>query len=271
MKRIVVTPAGRSKYLQVLYKNMSRERSGFDEWHLWINTNVKQDVDYCEELASQNKWIKLVKLDGIDRVTSDNIHRFFVFAQDVDSIYVRLDDDVVYLEDGFFDKLISYRLSNRHPFLVFANIINNAIVSHLHQRNGLFENNVLAGYSCTDHLGWAESFYAEKVHRNFIDDVMSGNIDKWHKSFTKWICYLYERVSINAISWFGEDMNMLGGKVETHEELCLSSWIPEKLKRPCEIYGGAIAVHFAFGPQRSLLEKTNILEKYDLLSQSKIQ
>lgn len=265
MKRIVVTPAGRKRYLDILYRNIVREKNDFDEWHLWINTNINEDIRYCEELSGHD-WIKLIEIDGIDQVTSDNIHKFFVFAQDRDAVYVRLDDDIVYLENGFFEKFISHRLKHEHPFLVFANIINNAIVSHLHQRNGLFDNDVLCGYSCTDHLAWAESFYAEKIHRNFIGDVVAGDIDKWHTSFNRWICYFYERVSINAISWFGRDMNSLEGKVELHEELSLSSWIPERLKRPCEIYGGAIAAHFAFKPQRYLLEGTDILDLYSNLA-----
>lgn len=37
MKRIIVTPAGRERYLEVLLNNMIKCKDEFNEWHLWID------------------------------------------------------------------------------------------------------------------------------------------------------------------------------------------------------------------------------------------
>lgn len=262
MKVIVVTPAGRKRYLEVLLKNLKRERNGFDEWHLWVNTNVQEDVEYCRSLAAENEWIKTIELTGINEVSSWNIHRFFKHAMDKDCVYVRLDDDIVFLERGFFGKLVEYRLANPHPFLVYANIVNNAVVSHIHQRNGLIKDKRFCGYYCKDPVGWESGNFAEVAHRSFIKDLTEGRAENWHRSFSRWECILYERVSINAISWMGSDMFAINGEIYRDEEEYLSVGLPQMIKRPNHIFGGALAAHFAFYTQREYMDGTNILSVY---------
>lgn len=266
MKTIVVTPAGRRRYMEVLFKNLLREKKDIDFWEIWINTNVQSDIQYLNDLARDNKWIKLVHVPEINEVSSWNIHKFFKHAMDKDSVYVRLDDDIVYLEKGFFSKLVSYRIKNKNPFLVYANIINNAVISHIHQRNGLLNLDMISGYICNDPIGWENPEFAEKVHRSFIKDVRLGNENLWHSSFHRWVCYGYERVSINAISWMGSDMADIDGQIHPDEEEFLSVCLPMELGRPNEIFGGAIAAHFAFYTQRQHMDSTNILEAYEKLS-----
>ena len=137
MKKVIVTPAGRERYLQTLVKYIKREVGTFDEWHLWLNTNIQSDIDYCRQLEQTYSWIKVITIPTVNEVLLTNIYKFFKYAQDIDSVYIRLDDDIVYLEPGFFDKLFKKRLENPEPFLVYPNIINNAIISHIHQRLSL--------------------------------------------------------------------------------------------------------------------------------------
>lgn len=266
MRRIVITPAGRQRYLEILVRNLIRERNGFDEWHLWLNTNVAPDVEYCRDLARVHDWIKIVEIPGINKVSSSNIHKFFKHAQEKDAVYVRLDDDIVFIESGFFDKLLGYRLSHRNPFLVFANIINNAVITHIHQRNGLVDHPELCGYDCLDKLGWENGPFAEKVHRSFICDLESGRMSRWHSSFNRWICYFHERISINAVSWMGSDMASIKAEIDQEEEVYLTVDLPKKLGRLNEVFGGAIAAHFSFFTQREYMDGTDILAQYRLFA-----
>ena len=77
-----------------------------------------------------------------------------------------------------------------------------------------------------------------------------------------WILHLYERVSINVISWRGDEFAKFGGNVGRDEELWLSSEYPSQINRPNKIIGDTLFIHYAFFPQRSHLEETDILEKY---------
>lgn len=262
MRKIVVTPAGRQRYLEVLYLNMLRELRTFDEWHLWINTNIESDIQYCKKLASENDWIKTIEIENIQSVDNLNIHKFFKYAQDPQAIYIRLDDDIVYLEPDFFEKLFRFRQENPDPFLIYGNIINNAIISHIHQKNNRFQFNQQAGYHCTDRIGWDNAHYAEAIHRSFIHDTRTGQLDKWHRSFETWVCSQYERVSINCISWLGSTFNAFNGDVGRDEEEWLSTQKPREISKPNVIYSGAIAAHFSFYTQRPHLDSTNLLEEY---------
>jgi hypothetical protein len=41
-------------------------------------------------------------------------------------MYIRLDDDVVWLEENFFKDMIEFRINNPEPLFIYPNIINNA-------------------------------------------------------------------------------------------------------------------------------------------------
>lgn len=60
MKIIVVTPAGRERYLKILYKYLNFQKNDFDEWHLWLNTKNIYDLKYMQKLYNENNFIKLI-------------------------------------------------------------------------------------------------------------------------------------------------------------------------------------------------------------------
>jgi hypothetical protein len=265
MRRIIVTPAGRQRYLERLFKHLEKQKSSFDEWHLWMNTGVASDIAYAERLASEHSWITTVYIQDDDAsktgYTSQRIHRFFPLdAADENTVYLRLDDDIVWLEATFVSKMFEYRLSRPEPFLVYGNIINNALLSYLHQRAGVVP---LApkrcGYACMDSVGWKDPLFAESVHRAFLASKL---LKPW-QHFERWVLYCYERCSINAVAWLGKDFAAFEGRVGTEEEDWLSVQKPKELQRPNEIYGQAVCVHFAFYTQREHLDATDILELYD--------
>ena len=54
LSRIIVTPAGRRQYLEILYGHLKAQKIDFDEWWLLVNTSVPDDVAYCEQLADKS-------------------------------------------------------------------------------------------------------------------------------------------------------------------------------------------------------------------------
>lgn len=263
MRRIVVTPAGRARYLAILYEHLKRQRDSFDQWLLLMNTASPEDIGFCERLAARNEdWIDTRYAQGSDPSQLNmNIHRFLnQFCRDEDAVYLRLDDDVVYLSPGFVEAMFAFRLDHPRYFLVYGNIINNAVVSWLHQKLGNFEYSAHSGYECTDAVGWKDPEFAEALHREFLRNPQDP---KW-TAFRAWVASEYERVSVNAVSWFGKDL--LEQPVDADEERWLSVERPRQLRRPNVILGQAVCAHYAFHVQREHLDATDLLDAYRALA-----
>ena len=128
---IVVTPSGRKRYLEKLYKHLCNQKTDFQYWHLWINTVDKNDIEYMKTLEKENSWIKLIHIENLICTSNENISKFFRYAVDPDTVYIRLDDDVVWLENNFIKKLSTFRIENPEYFLVFANIVNNNVIDYI--------------------------------------------------------------------------------------------------------------------------------------------
>jgi hypothetical protein len=79
-KIIVVTPAGRKRYMEPLLKYILREKDIIDEYRIWVNTGNKEDIEYFYSLKKE--YPDFITLD--ERFTEEpdcghnyNIHRFF--------------------------------------------------------------------------------------------------------------------------------------------------------------------------------------------------
>ena len=56
--RVVVTPAGRRRYVELLHRHLASQRGSFDRWQLWLNTTNVADLEYLRGLAAANPdWI----------------------------------------------------------------------------------------------------------------------------------------------------------------------------------------------------------------------
>lgn len=260
-KIVVCTPSGRRRYLELLVPQVLAYGSVVDEYRLWVNTSDAKDIAWMKEQAEANPKIFLERhTNSIDTFSNCTIHHFFKNTVDEKTIYIRFDDDVILLDTlPNFLKFLDYRIDNPDNYLVFANILNNAIVSHIQQRAGNIPlNNGIAGYKCTDPVGWGDPMFAKHIH----DTIIANNFDLDTFKMNDWICYSYERVSINAMAWFGKDFAQFDGQVDRDEEVWLTTIKPKQLQRMNVIYGGYNVVHFAFHPQREVLETHGILAKY---------
>lgn len=266
-KIVVVVPAGRRRYMEVQFKHILRDRDVVDEYRIWVNTKDEADIAYFRNLREAHP--DFVTLD--ERFMNEaavggngNIHRFFTACRDPETIYVRLDDDVVYVHPGSIKNLVEKRLKHVEPFLIYGNIVNNGIMTHLHQRTSAMKpvKGRLAGYSCSDDLGWKDPHHASEVHKNFFERFKRGTLDAYFMS--DWHLWSYERVSINCIAWAGSDfLNndiVVGGP---DEEQWLSVTAPQRHGRPNMIAGDTLFCHYAFYKQRPRLEADPaILQRY---------
>jgi len=265
-KVITVTPSGRRRYLEVLAKNIFKFKDIIDEWHLWVNTEDVDDITWMKELENNNSgFVKLI-FNPYNRVRGNStICDFFPIYDGLkDHVFVRFDDDVVFIDDNF-KEFLEFRINNPQYFLVYANLINNGINTHVLQRMGKLSLDVSYGqlveYNSSGQLSWIDPQVAENIHKEFINNFDN----RWIYLYDTWILHSYERVSINCISWLSEEFNLFNGKVGEDEEQWLSSDYPSEIKKPNIIFGRFLVSHFAFWTQREHLDKTNILQIYSKL------
>lgn len=272
-KIISVTPAGRKEYIRILYKYLLANRDIIDEHHWWLNTLNQEDIEEIEMLCDEYPdFFKIIRSETPPDpdIIYKSIYKFFKHCQEPNTVYIRFDDDVLWIDKDAVRNLVEAKLRYPQHLFVSANVINNAICSHIHERMGLFEfipshiDGRKFGYDCFDQYGWASGPSAYRVHENFFKAKTNNDMQKY--KFNLWILWERVRFSINTICFTGEDMSSIGGEINPEEEQYISSTLPHILNRYNSICGNALVSHFSFGPQLQFLKQTNLLDTYNRLA-----
>jgi hypothetical protein len=259
-QRVIVTPAGRKRYMRLLIGYLEMQRKEFDIYRIWVNTAVPEDLEFIEALPKKYNWIEL---DDRRKAPGEvpGIYKHFDKCTDENTVYLRLDDDIVFLERDFIKENFKAREENPQYFLTYGNIVNNAIIDFIHQHLGANHISVPIEYQCCGLAGWKTPEFAIEKHASFFENYNSNTLHKYR--FPRWQITNFEQVSINAISWFGKDFQKFGGIVDQDEEHWLCCVKAKQLGRPSCIFGGPVCAHFSFFPTREALDKTPILDAYE--------
>jgi hypothetical protein len=260
-KVVAVTPSGRKKYLEVL-KDYIVKNPLIDEWQLWQNTNKKEDIEYINFLHHNYQKVNVVRVEGATG-NAYQIHKFFKYCTKKDTVYIRLDDDVVWMKPDSIEKLLEFRINNPEYFLVYGNTVNNCLCDYLHQQKGALQIDEALGYDCMDLMGWETPYVAEKKHKYLLLAIQKNEIEKYN--LENHVLTNYERCSINVISWLGEEFYKFKGEVGIDEEMWLSVDKPKQIQKPNVIFGKCLFSHFSFFTQSEHMEQTDILERYEKL------
>ena len=287
MEKIIVTPAGRRKFLSILAGYLIRyyETDEFDEWHLWCNTDIKEDIDYIYWLEREYDFIKVIPLgsnadiqkyshvNGIIHQGSEMIHActisYFIPVDtiDEDAVYLRLDDDILFIKDGSIKKLFDYRLNNRENFLVYGNIVNNSAIAYIHQQIGVLPKTLgEVKFDAHDPLSLYSGGFCEASHNNFFEKYKTNSLDEY--KFPPFVLTDYTRISIQVISWWGSDYKKFDGIIQqsVHEELFQSVTRPEMEGRTNVVFGDGLFCHYSAGMTVAHMHTTDILLKYQALA-----
>ncbi|MEO8582127.1 MAG: hypothetical protein ABI425_06185 [Patescibacteria group bacterium] len=100
---VCVTPAGRRRYLRYLIPQIISS-SIVDRYDIWVNTIDTNDLLFLEKISKKYPKIRLIPQPEGEIVDCASVCAFLKLATDVDTIYIRLDDDIVWIEPNFFQK-----------------------------------------------------------------------------------------------------------------------------------------------------------------------
>lgn len=263
-KVVCVTPAGRRRYMRYLVPQIIVSPL-VDRYDIWVNTTDRGDITFLNELQKKYPKIRLLQQPEGKIDSFYSIRTFFRYAIESDSIYIRLDDDIVWIEPNFFEEMIHFRLSHPEFFWVSPLVINNAICTHLLQRQNLFQYPKYITANCYDELGWKNGKFAEDLHRWFMDKIIDRTYKKLHSEGNP---IALNRFSINSICWFGKTFRSFKGFVTSNDEEEFMTVIkPTEMGLLNYIYCNTIVAHLAFFPQRDFIDKTDILDRYSKVIQ----
>lgn len=272
MRVVSVTPAGRRRYMEILVAHLLRQRHVIAEHHWWLNTNVPEDIAFVRQTCIDHPDFFHVCNKPFDpkRTHGDNIWKFFKEYVDPNSLYVRFDDDIIWMADEAVERLVQFRMRHRNPPLVLGNIVNNAVCTAAHQTAGLIGTQCgIVRPECMDDLAWKNGRFARVVHEKFLADLEADRTTRWTK--VEIPIELGQRFSINAISWFGETLAAVPQIAfdEFDEEPFLTERLPRELGHANVVCNEALFAHFAFWPQREYLDWTSddLLERYSALAE----
>jgi hypothetical protein len=258
-KIVCNTAAGRRRYMQYLIPFVVANDI-VDRYDIWINTTNKQDIAFFKILSEKFPKINLVyQPDGVVD-GNKSINAFFRKCIEEDTIYFRLDDDIIWMEPDMIAKMVRFRIDNPDYFIVSPLVINNAICTYILQNAGKIKLNKYYPARANEDTLWGSGQFSAQLHEWFLNTQLPDK--QYENLYCKKHPIALNRFSINSILWFGHEMKKFEGIVLGDEEEWLSVIKPTALGAVNCINGDAIAVHFAFYTQRKQLDKLKILNRY---------
>lgn len=258
-KIVVNTAAGRRRYMQYLIPYIVSSEI-VDRYDIWINTHNGADIEFFKQVAAKYPVVNLVwQPDGVVN-GNKSINAFYKACVESDTIYFKLDDDVVWMEPGLIEKMVRFRVDNPQYFLVSPLVINNSLSTYLLQVEGKLKLDKYYEAICSHPVFWKSGYFAKELHTWFIEKYLKTR--QWEKLYLGKKEMGMTRFSINAILWFGEEMKKFAGEVPGDDEEFLSCIYPTRQGMSNGWNGDAVVAHFAFFTQRDQLDKWHILEQY---------
>lgn len=258
--RIVVnTAAGRRRYMQYLIPYIVSSDI-VDRYDIWVNTHNGADIEFFKQVAAKFPVVNLVwQPDGVVNGNA-SINAFYKDCIETDTIYFKLDDDIIWMEPRLIEKMVAFRIDNPQYFLVTPLVINNSLSTYLLEMDGKIKLDNYYNASAGHPVLWRSGIFAQELHEWFLSRYLkTGRWEELHLGKKE---MGMTRFSINAVLWFGEEMRKFGGIVPGDDEEFLSCIYPTRQGVSNAWNGDAIVAHFAFFTQREQLDKVNILEKY---------
>jgi len=300
MKIVLITFGGRENNLRVLFNYILKYKKYIDKYYIYIATTNSSDIEYMESLSKSYDFVKIVYTYNKEGsiVFNDKVlvwNSAYSNCQDADTVYIKLDDDIVFLEESLFTEFVKFRIENHDTPIIYPVMINNSIICHTLQERGIFTpriksrsveswkaefdkikesvrsapgkvygiEKVLNEQSMLCPVSWGTLEYCYDLHTQFITDIENNNIQKYKSD--NWKLENSEPASICCVSWLGSKLKEYVEKFGpvSNDEQWWSVFVPTWTGNPNIVYGNTVVSHYSYYRQRELgLDNTNILERY---------
>ncbi len=265
-KVVVVIPGGTKPEIEILLNHLDHEKEYFDECHLWLNTPIQHDIWYMKKIAKRFEFVTPIHRDFWCKNGLDCIG-YFMEKCVQDKIYIRLDNDIVYIQKGAIKNLLNYRIRHKDLFMVFGNIVNNPFTFHLYQQRHIMD----FGRPFNTHQyndGRKSCHYMLEMHKKFLNLIRYRKVNRTHiENFNYHSSHLY--IPINACSWYGPHLRHFG-RIIGDEEPFLNS-----RNTMMGFVGNATFSHLSYQHQRGECYRINrakefhdIVHQYHLISKN---
>ena len=258
-KIVCVTPAGRRRYMRLLAPQILASPL-VDRYDVWVNTEVPRDLAFFDALAKIDPRVRLVAQPDGTVKQDKSIAAFHRLAMDADTIYIRFDDDVVWLQPDFFERHLDFRIANPNYLLTMPFIVNNAICTALLEGTGKVSLSRPVNYNAFDKIAWRDGQFAEAVHAMFLDLVEAGD---WRRLHGGPHPIALSHFSINCICWFGRDLAAHPGMITEDEEYDWTVRASAVTGRANCFATDSVVVHYAFYSQRFHVDALPVLARYE--------
>jgi hypothetical protein len=280
-KRVVAwIPYGRARTVEILIEYLQRDhdRGLIDELWLCRNTdpNQAEDLAWAITAASRRDWVYLRDRPAgvfVHSRKQRNTGYFYRYMIDPDTIYVRFDDDVVYVEHDAVERIVLHAIHGPQV-AAFPMIINNAICSHFLQKDGKIplEWGEVELF-CMDVNGWGNGQFAIDLHEFFLSCAEEGTVEEMLASHHDYQLPMGEQFSVSCFASRGsmyaelKPPGVLAPDQILEEEAWHTEIQPRRLGVPNVIIGNAFVSHYSFFTQHPHLEAyPDILERYRILA-----
>lgn len=263
-KIVVNTAAGRRRYMQYLIPFVMASEI-VDRYDIWVNTHNGADIEFFRRVAQSFPKVHLVwQPDGVV-CGNASINAFYRACCEPDTVYFKLDDDIVWMEPGLIEKMVRFRLDNPSCFLVSPLVVNNALCTYAMQVCGKLRLDDYYPASASSPVLWKSGNFARELHEWFINRFLLTG--RWTELYLGKKEMGMTRFSINAVLWFGREMAKFEGIVPDDDEEFLSCIYPTRAGLSNAWNGDAIVAHFAFFTQREELDRAGILGTYGAVNE----
>lgn len=183
-----------------------------------------------------------------------------------DALFLKCDDDIVYMDLDKLDAFINFRRNNPDYFVVSANVVNNGVCAYWQQQAGSLPASLgdferpPGGFGGTL---WQSAERAVKLHEFFL------GLPEKQVPLPEKVIEWKERQSINFIAWMGQDLRHMAN-LRNDDEHMLTVSVPEFVGRPSAIYSDFTVSHLSFGPQERGMQLEPLIEAYDVLMREKL-
>lgn len=178
-----------------------------------------------------------------------------------DSIFLKCDDDIVYLDVDKLGDFVEFRRNNPNYVVVSANVVNNGVCAFFQQQAGSIPASV--GDFERPPGGFGGSLWLSAEKATLLHDHFLSTRDQRLPLPAKVVDWT-ERQSINFIAWLGRDLVHMA-LPKGDDEKALTVDLPELLGRPTAIYSDFMVSHLSFGPQEQGLDVERLIAAYDAL------